>query len=36
MQWAKRDGFENKHVQRALQQINLFAQRPLLACLGEV
>jgi hypothetical protein len=25
MQWAKRDGFENKHVQRALQQINLFA-----------
>jgi hypothetical protein len=25
MQWAKRDSFEDQHVQRSLQQINLFA-----------
>jgi hypothetical protein len=25
MQWPQRDRLENQHVQRALQQINLFA-----------
>jgi len=32
-QGVKRDPFEDQDVQRALQQINLFAPRSLLACL---
>jgi len=35
METAERHCFEDQHVQRPLQQINLFAQRPLLVCLGE-